>query len=140
MGTTSFGFPLQVDADAFDLLPSEIQEFVSRLNSKAAAINGFLWDNIISVPNPDGVPCTKLCAYGSPSRDAYYIWVYNNETCKYEMYCTPYHHSSYRAEDFMARADAIGPILQASTFTEFMHHITFDNITFMEMCADSYVH
>jgi hypothetical protein len=120
--------PLQVDANAFSLLPSDIQEFVSRLNCEAAAINGFLWDNIIPIPNPDGVPCTKLCAFGSPSRDTYYIWVYNNKTCKYEMYCTPYFQAQY--------ADIFGPILQANTFAQFMHHITFDDVKFLEMCAD----
>ena len=141
MDTTTLGLmripeiPLQVDANALCLLPCEIQEFVSRLNFEAAVINGFLWDNIIPLSNTDGVSCTKLCAFGSPSRDAYYIWIYNNETCKYEMYCTPYHHQSYLVEDFMA-TDAIGPILQADTFAQFMHHITFDEVTFLDMCAN----
>ena len=127
------GVPLQVDAKAVRLLPSDLRVFVSRLNCEAAVINGFLWDSIVPTQNPDGVPCIKLCAFGSPSRDVYFIWVYNNKTREYEMYCTPYHS---RSQDCIATADAFGPILQAITFAQFIHHITFDDVTYLGMCTE----
>ena len=54
--------PLQVDGEAFSLLPSDLQAFVSRLSCEAAVINGFLWDQIILT---GGVPQIRL---GSPAQ------------------------------------------------------------------------
>jgi hypothetical protein len=129
--------PLQVDADAFGMLPKNVQDFLQSLNHEAVVTNGFLWDNVICIRNKNGSPCVQLCAFGSPSRDRNFIWSYNTETCNYEMYCTPYGTAPTLAKCTMG-ADAFGPVLETPTFSMFIEHVLSDDVAHMDLCADRF--
>lgn len=131
-GLLLLGLPLHIDTEAFNSLSRNMQDFITdELKSQCAAMNGFLWDRVTLVMcNQDNVMCTWLCAYGSPSRDTSYIWVYNSKSCLYEMYSAPY----FPPVSEILGMDTNGPIRTTATFDTFIHHIQHHDVCHMESC------
>ena len=121
--------PMRVEAGALRALPPDARAFLrDELRFHWAAFNGFGWTDVTlmrTAPRADwgDDACVRLCAYGSPARDLWFVWAYVPARSRYELYAAPYDDEP---------EPRWGPLLTADSLDDLMLRLRRDTVALLD--------